>query len=394
MLSSVPKSINKLYKGLVPVKGIGSWIIDINTHKYLDLTSGIGALSLGHNHPHVVTKVKQQLDSYIHMGQQIFDHHPILSECNTKLLDIMPSKYLDSIHYLNSGSEAVDNAIKIARKHTGKTNIIAMNKGFHGRTIGALSLGSSSISYKQGSQPLLPGIYFSPHKTKEAIDLILRHQSSPDDTAAIIIEPVQGEGGIYSLSNEFVSYLREICDTYNIMLIADEIQCGVGRTGTWWNIEQKGVDIDMLIFGKGVAGGFQLTGIASKSYIMDYLGVNYLGGTYGGNALSLAAACATLDVIKDEKLLENSTKQGDKLYKQLKDLKYIKTVRQYGLMIAIEFDSVIKMSHIITMLRHRGILVLLCGSESKYMRLLPPLNISDLEIEYFIQHLTDVMESY
>lgn len=394
MLSSIPKSINKLYKGLIPIKGSGSWIIDIHKHKYLDLTSGIGALSVGHSHPYVIKKVKQQLDSCVHMAQQIFDHHPMLLECNTKLLDIMPSKQLDSIHYLNSGSEAVDTAIKIARKHTGKTNIIAMNKGFHGRTIGAMSLGSSSLSYKQGSQPLLPGTYFSPYATKEAIDLILMHQSSPDDTAAIIIEPVQGEGGIYSLSREFIGYLREICDAYNIMLIADEIQCGVGRTGTWWNIEQKGVDIDMLIFGKGIAGGFQLTGIASKSDIMDYLGTNYLGGTYGGNALSLAAACATLDVIKYEKLLENSNRQGAKLYKRLKVLKHIKKVRHYGLMIAIEFDSFIEVSRIVTMLRQRGILVLLCGTQSKYMRLLPSLNISDLEIEYFIQHMTDIMECY
>ena len=207
ILRHIPSAIAKIHRQILPIKASGSWITDINYTRYLDLTSGIGALSTGHSHPYIINKVKKQLTQLVHIPQQVFQSHPPQISLTNKLLDIMPCQSLDNIFYVNSGSEATDNALKIARNYTNKTNIISMNRGFHGRTIGALSVTSSNIACKYKLQPLMSGIFCCPNFTKDSLDEILTYQTSPDETAAIILEPIQGESGIISIPEDFMKYV-------------------------------------------------------------------------------------------------------------------------------------------------------------------------------------------
>lgn len=393
ILKHIPSSINKLHKDIIPIKSFGSWIIDKNNKKYLDLTSGIGALSTGHSHQKIIEYVKENISKQVHIPQQVFGSHPAQLELNEKLINIMPNKCLDNIFYVNSGSEATDNAIKIARRYTNKTNIISMFKGFHGRTLGALSITSSNTTCKNQLQPMIPGMFFCNDFSKESLDNILTYYSSPEETSAIILEPVQGESGIYSIPENFMKYVEKVCNENNIMFIADEVQCGAGRTGTWWNVEQKKVIPDIMTFGKGIASGFPLAGVISRSEIMNNLGSGMLGGTYGGNVISSLAASKTIDIIENENLLENTNEKGNYIFKELTKLNNIKEVRQYGLMIAIELDNSDVTNLIVTKLRENGILVLTAGVNNKYIRILPPLNISSDEIEYFISNIKTILNS-
>ena len=401
-IKHLPKCINKLHKTIIPIKGVGSYIYSLNPNKihisknqpfinnniptkylekYLDFTGGIGALSTGHCHPLVAENVSKQLNNIVHVPQQVFGTHEPQAYLTNKLIDIMPGD-LDTIFYTSSGSEANDNAIKIARRYTEKTNIIAINRGFHGRTLGTLSVTSSNIVCKYKCQPMIPGVFFI-DPTKKALDDLLSYNISPNETAAIILEPIQGEGGVLSLSAEFLKYVREICTKNNIILIADEIQSGTGRTGTWWNVEQKKIIPDILTFGKGIASGFPLAGMVMNNQIINQE-PGFLGGTYGGNAICSAAAIATIDIIKNENLLDNSRFMGKILKEELSKLSKVKEVHQYGLMIAIEFKECIDAKDILFRLRNNGILVLLAGNNNQYIRLLPPLNISINEIFEFL----------
>ena len=392
ILKNIPKSINKLHSKIYPVFAKGSYVYT-SSKKYLDLTSGIGALSTGHNHPDVINSVKEQLTKYVHIPQQVFKSHPMQVELTSKLLDTIPNKKMDNVFYVNSGSEATDNAIKIARKYTGKSNIISMNRGFHGRTIGALSVTSSNLSCKKGITPLMSNIFFCPDFTTESIEKILEYQSDPNDTAAIILESVQGEGGIYSIDTSFLQSLKKICTNNNILLIADEVQCGSMRTGDWWNIYQKNISPDLMTFGKGIASGYPLAGIASTSEIMNSLEKGSLGGTYGGNAICCAAASATIDVLNDEVIQQNVINTGNYIKKKLEYSVLIKNIRQYGLMIGIELYNPKYIMEIVSKLRQQGILVLVAGNKNQYIRLLPPLNVSKEEIDYFLERFKKILFS-
>lgn len=393
IFNHLPSSINKIHKNIIVERAKGSWVYCTKGKKYLDLTSGIGALSTGHCHNHVSDMVKKQIDRYVHIPQQVYGSHLIQIELTNKLLDISSFKNLDNIFYTSSGSEATDNAIKIARRFTKKKNIIAMNKGFHGRSLGALSVTSSNLSCKLDSQPLIPGVFFCNTPKKSDLDIILNHQSSLEETSCIILEPVMGEGGIYSIEKDFLEYVRFICKENNILLIADEVQCGSGRTGTWWNIEQKGIIPDMITFGKGIASGYPLAGIISSSEIMN-VGKNYLGGTYGGNAICSAAASATIDIFNNEKLLENVNNISlyfDKKLKKMRNINKIKDIRKYGLMIAIELNND-DVSNIVKKLRNNGILILQSGDKGQFIRLLPSLNITKDELDIFFKVFDFILE--
>ena len=296
----------------------------------------------------------------------------------------MPSNTLNSIFYVNSGSEATDNAIKIARAYTKKQNIITMKKGFHGRTYGALSVTSSNLSCKKNINPLLPGVYFSEINNIQSFKDILTYNTSPEEVACVIYEPVQGEGGIFSLEENFLKEIHKICEDNNILTIADEVQCGFGRTGTFWNIEQKNVIPDILTFGKGIGGGFPIAGLVGNNSVLDNIGTNFLGGTYGGNAISCAAAIATIEIMNNEKLLPNVIFMGFYLKSEIENLPIIKEVRQYGLMIGIELYNPEKVIEIVRELNKRNILVLICGNNGQYIRLLPPLNIKKEECDIFL----------
>lgn len=387
-IKNIPRSLSKLHH-IIPTNAKGSWIYQ-GKEKYLDLTSGIGALSTGHSHPRVIESVKKQVEKFVHVPQQIFLSHQPQIDLTKKILNFTP-KNLDTIFYVNSGSEATDNAIKMSRIYTGKQNIIALRKGFHGRTLGALSVTSSNINCKLNMQPLIPGMFFCDEPNIKSMKKIFDFHSAPQETAAIILEPVMGEGGIYSISSEFISYLKQVCDENNILLIADEVQCGIGRTGYWWNIIHKNIEPNIITFAKGIASGFPLAGIIANNCVMD-VGPNMLGGTYGGNALSSAVASTVIDIINDENLLQNSIKMGDYLKNNLNDIYGIKEIRQFGLMIAIEFLENYDSKEILSKLREKNILALLCGNQGQFIRILPPLNISQYELDIFIDALKNILK--
>jgi len=397
----IPSSIKKVHKSVLPINAKNS-IIYTKDKKYVDFTSGIGALSTGHNHPHIIRKVSDQLERYVHMPQQVFQTHPIQIELTEKIIKTMPDnddieEKLDNIFYVNSGSEAIENAIKIARLYTGKSNIITMNGGFHGRSLGALSVTSSNVACRSGVTPLMSNVYYCNDFTKKSLDVILEYQSGPTDTAAILLESIQGERGIYSIDVEFLEYIRYICDTHNILLIADEIQCGAMRAGSWWNITSKNIIPDLMTFGKGIASGYPLAGVIGTSTIMNSLSSGNLGGTYGGNAICSAAASATIDILNNITLQNNINYIGTYIKDNLENEVLIKEIRQHGLMIAFEFTTsdtnpdITK--YILEKLREEGILVLFSGNRNQYIRILPCLTIEEEYVYMFIEKMKMILNT-
>jgi 4-aminobutyrate aminotransferase len=383
----IPKGLIK-NNNIIAKKGVGCWIWDKYDTKYLDMTSGIGALSTGHSHPNVINRVKKQLDNIVHAQQNCFYSHCEQEILIEKMIEILPNNH-DNIFFTNSGSEATDNAIKIARMSTNKPNIIAINGCFHGRTLAAMSITSSKISYRKGFQPLIPGVFFCNSYTKEGIDNILNNQTSPDETCAIIMEPIIGEGGIIKLPDEFVKYVRELCTKHNIKLIFDEVQCGSGRTGKWWASEHFDITPDIMTFAKGIGSGFPIGGVSANNELFNKMTKNSLGGTYNGNVISTSACIATIDTILEEKLLENAELMGLKMRRELTDMLYVKEVRQYGLFIAIEILEYIDVNIIIKMALKNNLIMISCGNNS--LRIIPPLTINEKEVEIFIDKLYRTM---
>ena len=393
-MESIPRCITKLHKGIIPYLGRGSWVYATNGQKYLDFTSGIGALSLGHSHPELIETVSNQMNHIVHVPQQVFGASSPLLDLNKMLLKTMKGNKLNSFFYVNSGSEATDNAIKIARRVTRKPNIISIDNGFHGRTLGALSLNSSSVKTRCGTQPLMSGIFFSEPNEKSLDELFTRY-TCPTETAGIIFESVQGEGGIHSLSSSFLKHMETYCKEHNIMMIADEVQCGALRTGEFWNVYTKEVEPDIITFGKGVASGFPLAGLASNKEHMDHLGSNFLGGTYGGNALSSIASCKTVDILtRNDTIKYNVFVQSARLETELQKNENIKEIRVYGLMVGIETISPEYCSYLVDSLRKHNILVLKAGNNSNIVRLMPPLNVTQDEIELFIDVYNKLLLSF
>ena len=387
---------------VIAKKASGSWLVDINDKKYLDMTSGIGALSTGHCHPKVVSNVKTQVETLVHAQQNCIESHLPLMELTSKFQKHLPSK-LDTFYFTNSGSEAVENAIKLSRKATNKTNIISFMGGFHGRTLGCMSLSTSKTSCREGYQPLMPGIFHLnfPYEGKadqicNDLDNMLARAKNPNETAAILLEPILGEGGVYKADTDFVKYVREICDKHNIMWISDEVQTGVGRTGKWWGYEHFGVDPDIITFGKGIASGFPFAGIVSNYSNYEKIQDNGLGGTYNGNVIACSAANATIDILNSENLIEESEGKGVLIANKITALNHplVNEVRQYGLMIAIELNvDTDKFRKIMQDAENHNLLLLTTGIHST-IRLLPPLNISVDEIDYFIDKLAILLNSH
>ena len=390
-MNFIPRCISKIHHNIMPLYGRGSYIIDNKGKTFLDMTSGIGALSLGHNHPSVNRYVKKQIDDIVHVPQQVFQSNIQLEKLNEIVYETMPNKYLNQFFFVNSGSEATDNAIKIARNYNRRTNVLAFKRGFHGRTIGALSINSSNNFCKKNAGPFLPGIYYCDPFNEQSLDEVFQLYSNPEDISCVILESVQGEGGIIDIPIHFIKQLRNVCKENNIVIIADEVQCGVMRTGTMWNIQSKIMDPDIITFGKGIANGYPLAGLATTSEIMDKMSQGILGGTYGGNALACAAAYKTLQIIQmtDFQINVKSTM----IKNNIKLIDGIKEVRTQGLMIAIELTEPSLTPKLVSGLRENGALVLTAGFDSSIIRLLPPLNISYSEIQEFISIFTEEMEN-
>ncbi|KZT10710.1 uncharacterized protein LAESUDRAFT_644056 [Laetiporus sulphureus 93-53] len=348
----------------VVTKGSGSYVTLENGQEMLDFTSGIGVTNLGHSHPKVSKAAAEQCMNIVHVQCSIAWHAPYI-ELIKRLVPLMPDPSLDSFFLWNSGSEAIEAAIKIARTATGRQNIIAMQGGYHGRTFGAMAVTKSKTVYSEGVLPLMPGVFTLPYPfwhqcgrpsstsaselsahCLEQLHLLLVQQSAPRDTAAILIEPVLGEGGYVPAPPEFLRGLREVCDREGIMLIIDEVQSGFGRTGKMFAIEHSGVRPDIMTIAKGLANGLPLSGIIARKELTDKLKVGSMGGTYAGNAVACAAAVAVADAFKEENVLENVNVRSEELFAALNSLRadpalapYILDIRGKGLMVAIEFAS-------------------------------------------------------
>mmetsp|Transcript_14644 Transcript_14644/g.43983 ORF Transcript_14644/g.43983 Transcript_14644/m.43983 type:complete len:463 (+) Transcript_14644:2189-3577(+) len=386
---------------LVLTDGAGSWVSDVEGNKYLDFTSGIGVVNTGHCHPTVVEAVVKQAKRLSHGQVNVVFHEPML-RLTSRLLQVMPSPDLDTVFYANSGAEAVEGAIKLARHATGKPNIIVFQGSYHGRTIGTMSLTTSKTIYKAGFGPLMPGVFVAPFPyakqlprgTKdmnayclEQVELLLKQQTDPRETAAVLLEPILGEGGYVVPDKEFMQGLKAICEKHELLFIADEIQAGFGRTGKMFAVEHFDVVPDILVIAKGLASGYPLSGIVSRKELMDKQPPGCMGGTYTGNAVACAAAEATLQVFEDENLLERATRSGEMMRARLSEMQsdsgLIQEVRGLGLMNAIEFDSnKVKPGAAGRVSQHclqHGMLVLPCSAFDT-LRFIPPLNVSENEL--------------
>ena len=382
----------------------GSYIYTDEGRRLLDFTCGIGVTNTGHCHPKVVEAIREQAGEFIHAQVNVVIHKPMLRLVE-ELRTITPAS-IDSFFFANSGAEAVENALKIARVATGRQNVIVFSGSFHGRTVGTMSLTTSKTVYRTGFGPLPSGVFVAPFpyafrlKMTEAeasayaleqLEILLASQTAPRDTAAILVETVLGEGGYVPPPASFLKGLREICDRHGILLIFDEVQSGFGRTGKWFALEHYGVVPDIITAAKGLASGMPLSGVFSRTDIMRKLDVGSIGGTYGGNAVACAAAGATIRAMRDENMLENAAERGVQLMTGLRKLQeeypQIGDVRGMGLMIGTEFildggpeKAKPLVKAVIHAAEERDLLLLSCGTYDNTVRWIPPLNVTPEQI--------------
>lgn len=400
--------LSPVLKQATPVRaarGEGVYLYDAEDRRYLDFTAGIGVTSTGHCHPRVVEAAQRQVGTLIHGQYTTVMHAPLLN-LTERLGDVLPEG-LDSLFYANSGSEAVEAALRLARHATGRQNAIVFSGSFHGRTMGAAALTTAGTKFRAGLGPLMPGVAVAPfpfafrqgcseeqavESALRDLDYLLATVSAPADTAAIFVEPVLGEGGYVPAPAAFLTALRERADQHGILLVVDEVQTGFGRTGRFWGHEHAaGVRPDVLVTAKGLASGFPLSAIAAPTAIMEKAWPGSQGGTYGGNAVSCAAALATLDVIRDEDLVGNAAEQGrrlaDGLHKVAADHPVIADVRGLGLMLGNEFCAPDGTPDTATAARAQqqaanlGLLLLTCGAHGNVVRMIPPLVVNPEQIE-------------
>jgi len=394
----------------------GPYIYATDGRRYLDFTSGIAVTNTGHCHAKVVAAIQAQAAKLIHGQANIVYHKPML-ELAQELQGILPA-HLDSLFFSNSGAEAVEASIKLARHATGRTNLIVFQGSFHGRTVGAMSLTTSNPIYRAGYQPLMAGVFVAPYPytyfygwSEEATTRFclkqLRHllasQTAPEETAAVLVEPVLGEGGYVVPPAAFLMGLQEICREHRILLIADEVQSGFGRTGKWFAFEHSGIEPDIVVLGKGLASGLPLSGIAARSKLMEKWKPGSHGGTYGGNAIACAAAVATVQALQEDGMIDNSARMGAKLLKALRDLQKrfptIGDVRGLGLMVGVEFrtmsgepDKTTAKAMMSRCLKD-GLMLLNCGTYGNVIRWIPPLMIEDSHLQEALAIFENSLES-
>ncbi|HEX2299118.1 MAG TPA: aminotransferase class III-fold pyridoxal phosphate-dependent enzyme [Pseudonocardiaceae bacterium] len=404
--------LSPVLKQATPVlaaRGEGVYLFDADERRYLDFTAGIGVTSTGHCHPRVVEAARRQGGTLIHGQYTTVMHQPLL-DLTERLGEVLPDG-VDSLFYVNSGSEAVEAALRLARHATGRQNAIVFAGSFHGRTMGAAALTTAGTKFRAGIGPLMPGVAVAPFpyafrlgmSEEQAVgyalcelDYLLATTSPAADTAAFFIEPVLGEGGYVPTPPAFLSGLRERADRHGIVLVADEVQTGFGRTGKFWGHQHSaGVVPDVVVTAKGLASGFPLSAIAAPTALMEKAWPGSQGGTYGGNAVSCAAALATLDVIRDENLVQNAAEQGHRLAEGLRkvatDHPVIADVRGLGLMVGNEFCRPDGSPDPGTAQRaqqaaaHLGLLLLTCGAHGNIVRMIPPLVVTGDQIDDGVQ---------
>ena len=371
---------------IVPIRGEGLTIEDIDGNLFLDFAAGIAVTSTGHSHPQVVAAIKGQAADLIHFSASDF-YLPIYAQTCERLANLTPIKGGRARAYLgNSGAEVVEASMKLARYVTGRQNVVAFLGAFHGRTYGALSLTASKAKYHGHFGPLLPGIYHAPFGTVEGLkwfdDVLFDKLVPANEVAAIIVEPIQGEGGYIVPEDGFLPGLRELCDRHGILLIADEIQSCVGRTGAMWAVDLWDVKPDILLAAKGIASGMPLGAMVARADLLEAWGAGAHGSTFGGNPVACAAALATLDLIEGG-LVENARARGEQAMTGLRALAsrfpvLTPAIRGRGLMIGIEFDTAGHAEDVQWACFQRGLLVLECGKTS--VRMSPALTVSEDEM--------------
>ena len=365
---------------VVADRGEGTWLIDVDGKRWLDLTSGIGVTATGHCHPDVVAAIEAQARTLLHTS--VVTHNQPTVVLAERLRGLVP--YIDDaqVFFCNSGAEAVDGALKLARRVTGRAGIVAFRRAFHGRTLGATSLTTAKPVYQEGYAPLLAGVH-----TVEwgAVP------TSADGIGCLIVEPVLGEGGYVVPDPSWLRDLRTWCTDNDVLLVFDEVQSGMGRTGQWFAAETYGVTPDVLLFAKGIASGLPLAGIIASRSLMERWPTGAHGTTFGGNPVSCAAALATIDVV--EPLLSRVRALGEHALAVLRSVANpsVREIRGVGLMLAIELDSHDAAAAVVQRCFDAGMLVLTCGPESQVLRLIPPLTISDAELDLALRILTDAL---
>ena len=386
----------------------GATIIDIEGNEWIDFAAGIGMINVGHSHPKVVEAVKAQVDRIIHPSFNVvmYENYVELAE---KLCEVTPGTHDKQVILLNSGAEAVENAVKIARRYTKKSGVVAFTRGYHGRTNLTMAMTSKVKPYKEGFGPFAPEVYKAPYPylyqkpagetEEEYVDRIIAEFKdffistvSPEMVACVVMEPVQGEGGFIIPPKKFVQEIVKFCNENNIVFIADEIQTGFGRTGTLFAIEHFDVVPDLITVSKSLAAGMPLSGVIGRKEIMDASGPGELGGTYSGSPTANAAALAVIDIMKEEKLPERAEIVGQKIENKLKELqtKYpeIGNIRRLGAMVAMEIvkdpmtreADKYRVTDITSYANQHGLLLLTAGIKGNVIRFLPPLVITDEEL--------------
>ncbi len=392
-----------------------SEIWDVEGKRYIDFGTGIAVCNTGHSHPKVVAAVKAQLDKFSHTCVMV-NPYEVAVELAEKLVDIAPGNSTKKAIFVSTGAEAVENCVKIARAHTGRRGVIAFNGGFHGRTNLTMALTGKITPYKHLFGPFPGDIFHAPfpiachdisvEQSLKALENLFKVDIAPTDVAAIIVEPIQGEGGFYQAPKEFLQALRKICDQHGIVLIADEIQTGFARTGKMFNFEYADVEPDLITMAKGIAGGFPLAAVVGKADIIDAPLPGGLGGTYGGSPVACAAALAVLEVIEEENLIARANQIGAIFNEQLSALQkqyphLILDVRNKGAMIALELicdgdaeqPNTALTQAIIAHAAEYGLVLLACGFYGNVIRFLPALTITDELAHQGLSDFTRLFES-
>ena len=400
-------SLTRAYP-LVAASGSGLVVTDVDGNRFLDFAAGIAVCSTGHSHPKVVQAIKDQADRLIHIAATDF-YEPRYLEFMERLAGIAPFKEKARVFLTNSGTEAVEGAIKLARYHTHRPGIIAFEGGFHGRTMGALSLTNSKIKQRAGFGPLLPMVHHAPFPRIRAwretsggdgsaeLEVLRRtifgRIIAPSDVAAIVIEPIQGEGGYFPAPASFLQGLRDLCDEHGILLIADEIQSGMGRAGTWWAIEQAEVEPDIILSAKGIASGMPIGAFIARDSVWTWPPGAH-GSTFAGNPVCAAAGLATLDIIESEGLA-NATAMGARLRSGLErvaaNVETVRDIRGAGLMLGVEFDSHEAAEAVQEAAFRLGLLTLECGESS--LRFSPPLIVDAEAVDTAVRIFGEAVEA-
>ena len=411
--AAIPRGVSHSHQIFI-ARGENAEIWDVEGRRFVDFVGGIAVLNTGHRHPAVIQAVKDQLDKYTHTCFQVLPYEPYV-ELAERLNAKAPGNFAKKTLFLTTGSEAVENAIKIARASTGRSGVICFSGGYHGRTLLTLAMTGKIVPYKAGFGPFPAEVFHATFPNAlhgvtvddsfASVEAIFKNDIEASRVAAIIVEPVQGEGGFTVAPPEFLQRLRMLCDTHGILMICDEVQTGAGRTGTWFAVEQSGVAPDLITMAKSMAGGFPISAVVGRADVMDAAAPGGLGGTYAGSPIACAAALAVLDVFEKENLLQRSRDVGERLTAALKAMAArhacIGDVRGMGAMVAVELfkngdlkqpDAELA-KRITAEATTRGLILLTCGTYGNVIRILVPLTASDALLDEGLTIMADCFDA-